>query len=218
MITTVNIWENKKVLIFFLLCLASCALTYAWNKYLIYDDLYYDFFSDQMSIERITGFLSKAETLQWLSYCAIPIMYSLKILLLSIIILAGLLIYNFTIPFKKVLTVIIISEFIFVIAFLIRLLWFSLIDVNYTLADLQSFYPLSLINFFDYSELQKWIIYPLQTVNIFELFYWLLLAAGLQQVSNYSFSEMLKAVLTSYVPALLLWVVSIMFLTISYSS
>lgn len=92
-----------------------------------------------------------------------------------------------------------------------------LFQTNYTLEDLQYFYPLSALNIVGYKGLESWFIYPLQVLNLFELAYWLLLAYF---IGKLAFTEKdkgkpmdlgFKIVASSYGSALLLWVVVVMF-------
>jgi hypothetical protein len=169
-----------------------------------------------MSFERITGFLNRAENLKWATYCVIPVIYGLKILLITVIILAGLLIFDYRVTFIKIVQVVLVSEFIFLIPFAIRIIWFNWVDTTYDLNDIQKFYPLSILNIIDSKNIDSWLFYPFQILNVFELMHWLVLAFGLMKVSEYKYSDMFKVVLASYIPALFLWVVIVMFLSITY--
>jgi hypothetical protein len=73
------------------------------------------------------------------------------------------------------------SEIVFVVASVIKLLWFIFFAGNYTLEDLSFFYPLSLINLFNRSEVASYWVYPLQIINIFQVLYALLLELVYQQ-------------------------------------
>ena len=100
---------------------------------------------------------------------------------------------------------------------------FYFFQTNYTLEDLQYFYPLSTLNIVGYKGLEAWFIYPLQVLNLFEFAYWLLLSYF---VGKLAFTEKdkgkpmdlgFKIVASSYGSALLLWVVVVMFFTLNYS-
>jgi ABC-type transport system involved in cytochrome bd biosynthesis fused ATPase/permease subunit len=75
--------------------------------------------------------------------------------------------------------------------------------------------PLSLLNIFDYTTLNKILIYPFQLLNVFEIIYWIALAYGISKLINNNFDKAFKIVLSSYIPALIVWVVFVMFLTIT---
>jgi hypothetical protein len=66
-------------------------------------------------------------------------------------------------------------------------------------------------------DLEPWFIYPFQTLNLFELVYWLILSFYIGKATQTSMDKGLKIVAYSYGSALLLWVVTIMFFTLNYS-
>ncbi len=47
-------------------------------------------------------------------------------------------------------------------------------------AEIGSFYPLSLLSFFDYFEIDRKWAYPLRALNAFEILYWFALSYGLR--------------------------------------
>ncbi|MGB3923951.1 MAG: hypothetical protein WBL00_08505, partial [Bacteroidales bacterium] len=57
-------------------------------------------------------------------------------------------------------------------------------------------------------------VYPLQTVNIFQVFYVLLLAFGLSRIGSVKKISVDRIVLSTYVPAMAVWIAMILFLTI----
>jgi hypothetical protein len=85
------------------------------------------------------------------------------------------------------------------------------------LTDIQIFYPLSALNLFNTDSLGVWWIYPLQVLNIFEVLYLFSIAYGLFLVTEKSFSRMLAIAACSYGTGLFIWVVSVTFLTVSFS-
>ena len=80
------------------------------------------------------------------------------------------------------------------------------------------FYPLSLINLFTQTEVAKYWIYPLQSVNLFQIAYILMLAIGFAKVSSVKREKSDVIVLVTYGSALILWIAFIMFLTIDIYS
>src|SRR5678816_3837975 len=64
----VSVGGVNKSLYFIFLCLSSILLTYAGKTLLISEDLYFQFFGDQLSYERITQIISIQEKWEWTSY------------------------------------------------------------------------------------------------------------------------------------------------------
>jgi hypothetical protein len=90
-------------------------------------------------------------------------------------------------------------------------------QTNYTLEDLQYFYPLSAINITGYENLKPWFVYPLQVLNLFEVAYWLVLAYLLGKEFKEDIYKGLTVVASSYGVGLVIWVVAVMFFTLNMS-
>lgn len=208
----------NKTLYFILVCLSSILLTYTGKTLLISEDLYFQFFGDQLSYERITEIMSLQEKWEWISYVLVPIYYVVKIFLIGICIYIGAIIIAIDISFKKIFQMALLAEAIFFIPSIFKLFWFVFVQTNYTLSDIQTFYPLSVLNFFDPDSLDVWLIYPLQLINIFEVMYLLILAYGLFLNTKTSYRKMLGLTVCTYGTGLFIWTISIMFLTVSFSA
>lgn len=198
--------------------IAACVTLMICSEYfLISESLFYDFFGQQLPFESINQILTQWNKWKWLSYIFLPILLVVKISFVAICFTIGGLISNLENGFKKFISIVIAAEFIFLIPGVIKLLWFLLVKTNYTLQDLQLFSPLSLIGFFNPTDLDPWLVYPIQLLNVFELTYWLLLAWQLQEVLEKPFAESLGFVAKTYGVGLAVWVVVVMFLTVSIS-
>jgi hypothetical protein len=212
-----DIKNVNKILLFFFLVLITALLVLLNSILLFTDDLYYNHFGEQMSYDQIRSFLDLQYKFQWIAYLALPIILLLKISILSIVLLAGSFFWNVNISFKRLFQIALIAEFIFIIPSLIKLGWFLLIKKDYELIDLQTFYPMSLVNLVNIGDVPIWLYYPLQTVNIFEVVYWCVLAYGLALVTMERWHKMVRLVASSYGVGLLVWLVFITFITINFA-
>jgi hypothetical protein len=156
------------------------------------------------------------QQVSWIGYAFIPVMLLLKFTLISTVIYTAVFFFNLNdkAGFGTVFKVVVASEIVFVIVALIRFLWFFFFGGNYDLNDLNFFYPLSLINLFEISEVDKIWIYPLQIINLFQIIYILLISWALKNVCKIGDALSEKIVLSSYLPAMAIWIVLIMFITL----
>jgi len=205
------------VRVFILLLTAYLMLLITSEYVLISDDLLYDFLGKQLSYERINELIKEGKNWKWLTYIFLPILILLKLFLVTVCLSIGTLILGIENSFKKLFQVVITAEFIFLISPIIKLFWFSLYQTDYTLENLQYFSPLSVFSLFNPTEIEPWLGYPLQLLNVFEFLYWLALAYLLKEVLGKSFSGSLGFVASTYGIGLLIWVVLVMFLTVSVS-
>jgi len=84
--------------------------------------------------------------------------------------------------------------------------------------DVQYFKPLSLLNFFEASEIEDWLIFPLQSLNLFEIAYMFVLAIGIKGILKKEYAEALNFTIPVYGSALVTWIVFITFLSINLTT
>lgn len=183
---------------------------------LINEIVFYNTYSEQLTYDRAMEVFNKMKSFAWVSYIITPILMLLKFSTISVLIYIGVFFNDFhkELTLGKIFKVVIISELVFITASITKLLWFIFFAGNYTLDDMGFFYPLSLINLFHRSEVASYWIYPLQTVNIFQVLYILIMVLGLSRVGSLKKEVADRIVLGTYVPAIAIWIALIMFLTI----
>nr|WP_315424353.1 hypothetical protein [uncultured Pedobacter sp.] len=199
------------------LILTTSLLAYAFSHLLLTRDIYYNSFQDQLDNARIDELFDFRTKYEWISYIFIPIWLLFKNFLISLCLQVGLLISNAKVKFSDTFRIALTAEFIFLVPQVIRFCWFLIFKTDYTLTDIQQFYPLSALNLFKIENLSTLLLYPLQTFNLFEFLYWVLLAGGIKQVLNKDLNYGIKVVFSGYIPALVLWIICVMFITVSLS-
>ena len=183
---------------------------------LINEIVFFNTYSEQLTYERSMELFSMMKSYSWASYLLCPLVLIMKFTVVSLVIYIGVFFCDLQkeITMQKVFTVVIGCEVVFVLASAAKLLWFIFFAGNYTLNDMSFFYPLSLINLFRQSEVAVYWIYPLQTANLFQIGYIIMLAAGLARISSVKRNATDKIILITYLPAIAIWIVFILFLTI----
>jgi hypothetical protein len=121
------------------------------------------------------------------------------------------------IKFGDFVFLVLIAESVFIIAGFYKFLNFYWLNPEYTLEDLQIYYPLSLINFRENISTEKWLAYPLQLINLFELFYWVLLAWGVREFleEKISYLKSFGLVAVTYGIGLFFWTAIVCFLILN---
>lgn len=203
---------------FLVLCISLIILTETFKIVLDFDKLLYNSLSEQLTYEQINYFFSFQKKWKIIGFLFIPIFYALKISIISVIIYIGLFFTSKKdITLNQVWRVLVDAEFIFLLIPIFKIFWFYFFQTNYTLEDIQYFYPLSALNIVGYKGLDTWLLYPLQTLNLFEVAYIIYLSHQIGSLTKTNTDNGLKIVSYSYLPALLLWVTVVMFFTLNYS-
>jgi len=212
-------YSLNRLQLFIGIVLSNLILIWLSKAVLINEIVFYNTYSEQLTYDRSLKLFEDLSRISWISYAFTPIMLLIKFSLVSLVLYIGIVFCNIQdkVSLGSVFKIVIASELVFVCAGFVKFLWFYLFAGNYDLNDLVFFYPLSLINFFKTSEISGFWIFPLQTINLFHLGYIISISYGLFKVCKIEKSDSDKIVLLSYLPALVIWVALIMFLSIDAS-
>lgn len=183
----------------------------------------FDFLSKDYPSSVVQNYMESQKKWWWVSYAVTPLLVGVKVLLvafcLNFIKLLDLLGLE-KVKFSDFIFLALLAEFVFVIAGFYKFVNFYWIDTNYNIEDLQTYYPISLINLREHISTEKWLAYPLQLVNLFELFYLGILAYGIYELSDQKVKPVKSFGLVSmtYGVGLLFWtgVVSFLILNSQY--
>ncbi len=186
--------------------------------FVLTEAVYHRSFAEQLSADRITFYLSLRERYAWIGYIFLPLVIAGKACYISFFITSGAVVAEYDdIRFKECFKAAILCESIFVIALGIRLLWAKLVGIE-TLADYSNIQILSLMNLFNNVNIETWLTFPLQAINVFELLYCISLCWIMALQSNRSLSGCVRFVLPSYGMSLLLRLCIVMFLNLQFNS
>ncbi|OEK09100.1 hypothetical protein A8C32_14550 [Flavivirga aquatica] len=208
---------NKNPFLYAFLSILIIFFDFIFKNILDFDSRLVDSLSYQLTEEQIFDFLNLRKQIGWLSLVIIPLMLLLKVSLISAVINIVFVFLDKDIKYKKILNIVLKAEFIFLLAILIKTVWFYVFNQDYDLNDLQYFYPLSVLNIVGYNNIQVWFIYPLQILNLFELSYWFILAYMLGKELEVNTNKSFAIVASSYGVGLVIWVGIVMFFTLNMS-
>ena len=207
--------------IFLIVLFAHIFILYFTSYFLEINSKIIDFLAKDYPSSVVQNYIESQKKWWWVSYVTTPVLIGIKVLLVAFCL-------NFVkiiseklenVKFRDILFVVLIAEFVFVIAGFYKFFNFYLVETDYTLETLQTYYPLSLINFKEAISTEKWLAYPLQLANVFELMYWGVLAWGIWQLADkkISYQRSLGYVALTYGIGLLFWVGVVCFLILSVS-
>jgi hypothetical protein len=202
---------------FLLLLIIYLSISFAMQYLLPADELLLDSLSQTISVNKAEEVLAQLVKYRWVGYVLSPVLLLLKWLLVAGLLYTALFFANVKTSFKALWHIALQAEWVFVAAAFIKFLWFYLVSTNYTLEDLQFFYPLSAANLFAPNELEAWWVYPFQLINLFEVAYWVILAILLGRALQISTGKAAEYVIKGYGSGLLLWVLLVVFITLNFS-
>lgn len=195
---TKSLFAANKRLTFILLCLITFLLLYIKKTFIENETAAFEFLQDRPE----GGILQLISALQFLT---IPLIYLWKFTVIAFVIWVGCFMFGYRVTYSQCWGVTVVSEFVFIIPELLKIGWFLFIETDPNLLDIRAFYPFSLMNLVDYSEVSPQYVYPLKALNLFEIFYWVLLVSGVHFFSRKEKKQAWIIVLCSYVLIFLLW-------------
>lgn len=193
-----SLFAADKRLLFIVLCLAALLLLFVKIAFIENETAAFEFLQD-----RPEGAVLRL--LNAIKYLSIPFVYLWKFTVIAFVIWVGCFMYGYRVTYSQCWGVVIGAEFIFLVPEVIKIAWFMAVETDPDYHQIRSFYPLSLINFFDYYSLDKRWAYPLRALNVFEVIYWFLLVSGIHHHAQKDRKVVWLIVACSYVLLFFLW-------------
>jgi hypothetical protein len=210
--------KNNYFLFFLLMCY-QFLIGVISNYFLNSDELVYNFYSEQLPQEQLEKLLESQKKWSLVGYAIIPLLPLIRTSLVTLCLNIGLFFYDTenSVKFKQLFRISLVGEFVLLLVGVFKLLYFYFLKTDFTLEDVQQFYPLSFTNFFDIKNLEPWLTYPLQTINLFEISYFFVLVYGLHKLLKNNYWKSFEITVVSYGTGLAIWLGLVMFLALNFS-
>jgi hypothetical protein len=211
-IYTTNIWFVSGVI-----CFVYLFFNWYLQTQVLTDQVYAYSLGRQVNPDKLAAFLQGQHRMVLVSYLVVPLTLLVKMSLVSLCLLTGLLLTYLKLPFSTLIRIVLFAESAFVASTLLRLLILAFSHNVESLAQYMRFAPLSLYSLFPPTSIPNWLTYPLQTLDLFQVGYVLLLTAGLQYYIGQPFRKMLGLVLMSYGLGLVCCMIGFAFISVSFN-
>jgi len=186
-------------------------------QYIFTEELYYRSLSDQLTQQNIENLLGITSQYWWIDYLLTPVLLTFKVSYTTICISIGIILSNIEFKFKTIFKVALLAEVVFVIGQILHIVNLSFHSGTLTLETVSNYYPLSVLSYFGAENVVQWLQYPLQTLNLFEVVYMVVIGWLLSKQWKEDFMESLAVVVPSYATGLLLWLVFVTFIMLQVS-
>lgn len=175
---------RKSFLYFFILCFISIFSLLFRKLFLDLDILEIKSLTNQLSRSQINDHFHIAKSREYVKYIILTVNIFIKVFFIALILLLGCIGCNKQIKFIDLFNISIKTEFVYVLPIIYESFFFKFIQKNHSYSYIQNFSSLSLYNLFDSDKIDFWFIYPLQTINLFEFFYIILLSYQLGKLTQ----------------------------------
>lgn len=204
-----------------ILILVYLFYTYIYDQFIQTDDIIIHSLSDTYSKDIILQAIGLKRKWEFLGYLVIPLIILIRTTIIAVLIQGTLYIQSSLTreySFKKVWKITIVAEWAFVLMLIFKFFWFAYYNTSYSLDELSDFSPFSLYSLIEHSDkISSWFIYPLKTINLFEILYITLLIWGCKRYLEFTFLKSAEVILYSYILPLVIWMFLVMYLLLNIS-
>ncbi len=195
---TKSLFGADKRLLFILLVLSTLVLLFVKIAFIENETAAFEFLQD-----RPEGAVLRI--INGLKYLSVPFVYLWKFTVIAFVIWVGCFMFGYRVTYSQCWGVVIGAEFIFLVPEVLKIIWFMAVETDPDYHQIRSFYPLSLMHFFDYYSIDKRWAYPLRALNLFEVVYWFLLVSGIHHYARKEKKVVWFIVACSYILLFFLW-------------
>jgi len=209
-------FPSKGWMIFVLMTLILWVVNFIQQEFIFTDEFFFNTWGDKFNEDRIYEIIQTKNKWKWVYYLFVPGYIFFWIFFVTTALTIGALLKNAQYGFLFYWGVVMRSYPVYLLNFLIVFILTFFFPVNslYDLLKLDFFSLAGILQIADYS---IWYIYPMKSINVFEMGFWVLLTYNISQGTNQSFSRSLGFVVSTYGVALFLWTLFIMFIQINFA-
>ena len=195
---TKSLFAVDKKLLFILLCVCTLLLLYIKISFIENETAAFEFLQDRPE----GGILQLLNAAKLFS---VPFVYLWKFTVIAFVVWVGCFLFGYRVTYSQCWGIAVGAEFVFLIPEILKIIWFLAVKTDPTYNEVRSFYPLSLMQFFDYDTLDKKWAYPLKALNVFEGIYWYALATGICYYTRKNKTVGWYVIASSYTLIFFLW-------------
>jgi hypothetical protein len=148
-----------------------------------------------------------------LNYIWTPFALLWKFTVTAFLIWSMSFLFGYRVGFSQLWQLAMLSEMVFLLPEIVKFIHLTFSNANLTAIDIQNYYPLSILSFFNTENIPKKFHYPLKSFNLFEIVYVLHLIFGFQYLSKRNLKNAFWVIVFGYVLFFLLW---LLFFSLSY--
>lgn len=183
---------------FFIICLMYIALLFVKRVFIIDSIAAFEVLNER-------GEIWVFDILYGVQYLSVPIFLAWKWTWTTLTIWIGCFMFGYRLHFNQLWKMVMLAEIVFFLPEIVKVLWFTLFYTDPDYNDYMAFYPFSLINLLDYTQIDPKWHYPLKSINVFEILYWPVLVIGIYFLSGKKLKISAYIILSTYVLFFFVW-------------
>ena len=184
---------------FFVICLTYIALLFVKRIFIIDSIAAFEVLNER-------GDIWVFDILYGIQYLSVPLFLAWKWTWTTLTLWIGSFMFGYRLHFNQLWKMVMLAEIFFFLPEIVKVLWFTLVYTDPDYNDYMAFYPFSLINLVDYTQIDPKWHYPLKSINLFEILYWPVLVLGIYFLSGKKLKISFYIVASTYIIFFIIWI------------
>jgi hypothetical protein len=205
-------WGLRTSETFGLLCLVALAVFFVQDQVIMTKEVYYSLWGEQLTLERIEELLNFQAKWKWINYLAIPLLLLIQLAGVAACLFTGAVLLDWKIGYRALFGLTVRAAVVTAMGKMLQTLVLLLVNIR-SLDDLYRADWFSLVGWLGKDQVPELALVPASFVNVFELLFWVLLVAGVRNLSGQRHG--LGFVAGTYGVGLVLWCLVLVYLQVS---
>lgn len=174
------------------------SIQFLMQEFVLTDQVFINSYSGVIASEQLYQIMEVKEKWGWVGSLVIPFLFiPVKVLFTSVAILVGLVLANIEVEFKQLYKVVLVTEFVFILALVIQFVGLAFFVQPQTIEEMNYFAPLTLASIVDISTFPKWVHPLFFGISIYEIFFVVVLTYLLSD-KKIGFKALLSPIIITY--------------------
>jgi len=210
-----GVWGLRTWETFGVLCFVSLLVFFIQDQVIITKEVYYHLLGEQLDVERIDALLGLQAKWKWLGYVLIPVMLLVQIACIAACLFIGAILLDWKISYRSFFTLVVRAMTVIAVGKVLQTLILLLSNIQ-SLEDIYRADWFSLLGWLGKENIPELLLVPAGFVNVFEVLFWVLVVAGVRQLSERKSG--LGFVAGTYGVAVAMWCLFLVYLQVNLGS
>lgn len=171
-------WETVGVL-----CFVSLLVFFIQDQVIMTKEVYYHILGEQLDVERSDALLGLQAKWKWIGYVLIPAMLLVQIASIAACMFIGAILLDWKISYRSFFSLVVRAMTVIAVGKVLQTLILLLSNIQ-SLEDIYRADWFSLLGWLGKENIPELLLVPAGFVNVFEVLFWVLLVAGVWQLSE----------------------------------
>lgn len=210
-----GVWGLRTWETFGVLCFVSLLVFFIQDQVIMTKEVYYHILGEQLDVERIDALLGLQAKWKWIGYVLISAMLLVQIASIAACLFIGAILLDWKISYRSFFSLVVRAMTVIAVGKVLQTLILLLSNIQ-SLEDIYRADWFSLLGWLGKENIPELLLVPAGFVNVFEALFWVLLVAGVWQLSERR--RGLGFVAGTYGVGMVVWCLFLVYLQVNFSS